>query len=92
MIISQEKMIVLHRMQKGTKFLLRGDKAMGYEVRHDIRSHKHREVNCRSLAPLIRDGLVEFVFYPTDITRYYEVRLTEEGLRLVSEEINYRCG
>lgn len=92
MIISQEKMIVLHRMQTGTRFLLRGDKAMGYEVRHDIKTRKLREVNCRSLAPLIRDGLVEFVFYPTDITRYYEVRLTEAGRRVVSNEINSRCG
>lgn len=85
MIISQEKSIALRRMLKGEKYLLRGDKAIGLEVRRDDKTCKLKQVNCRSLAPLLREGLVEFAFMPTDITRYYEVRLTEAGERLVKE-------
>ncbi|MFT4273906.1 MAG: hypothetical protein QM578_23125 [Pantoea sp.] len=85
MIISLEKSNALQRMLKGAKYLLRGDKAIGLEVRRDDKTRKLKEVNCRSLAPLLRDGLVEFAYLPTDITRYYEVRLTEAGERLVRE-------
>ena len=85
MVISLEKSNALRRMLKGAQYLLRGDKAIGLEVRRDNKTCKLKEVNCRSLAPLLRDGLVEFAYLPTDISRYYEVRLTEAGERLVRE-------
>jgi hypothetical protein len=82
-MISQEKLVTLNRMRNGTDYKLRGDKAVGVEVRHDNVRKKRKEVTCRSLAPLMREGLIDFVVIVSDMTRYYEVRLTEEGEKVI---------
>ncbi|ADU72701.1 hypothetical protein [Pantoea sp. At-9b] len=85
--ISQAKLITLRRMQSGTKHRLRGDKAIGLEMKCDfeIEVRKRRDITCRSLASLMRSGLIEFIASPTDMSRYYEVRLTEEGEKVVND-------
>lgn len=86
MVLSEVQLITLRRIQNGTKHQLRGDRAIGLEMRRDISACNRKDITCRSLAPLMRAGLIEFITHPTDKTRYYEVRLTETGRELIEEE------
>jgi len=58
-------------------YILRGDLGHGLEQIWELNKKKYK--NCRSLAPLMRMGLIEFVVCPTDMSRYYRVRLTHLG-------------
>lgn len=80
MPVSRAQLITLRRMRNGTRYMMRGDKAGGVEVRYVTGTMDRDDVNCRSLAPLMRSGLIRFRSKPTDMTRYYEVELTLQGV------------
>lgn len=77
--ISEGKYNTMRRMKNGAEYNLRGDKVVGVEVLKGPEYNKRKVVSCRSLPSLIREGLIDFERYPSDITRYYRVRLTDEG-------------
>lgn len=77
--MTEAQLLVLRRMADGTKYQLLGDKTRGREVRYAISYDERDDKNCRSLPPLIRAGYIEFESKPTDMTRYYPVRLTARG-------------
>ncbi|ADU72316.1 hypothetical protein Pat9b_5028 (plasmid) [Pantoea sp. At-9b] len=81
--MSEEKYNTMRRIKDGAEYNLRGDKAVGIEIRKGPRYDNRKVVNCRSLPPLIREGLIDFERYPSDMTRYYRVRLTDEGEKLL---------
>lgn len=85
--VSKDMLNTLYRLQNGMEYILRGDKGVGLEVRRDIKIRKRKEVNCRSLSPLMRDGLIDFVSLATDKTRYYRVRITEEGEKFLRDNL-----
>ena len=67
---------------------MRGDRTVGLEVNRDAKSKNNIQKNCRSLAPLMRRGFVEFESSASDMSRFYRVRITEWGeekLRRTSE-------
>lgn len=80
MPVSREQLFTLRRMRSGTRYMMRGDKAYGIEVRYDLQTRNRDDINCRSLAPLMRSGHIGFSQKPTDMTRYYEVQLTPQGV------------
>lgn len=83
MKVTDAQIYTLRRIYSGRKFELRGDRASGREVRRDVETRQRDDVNCRSLAPLLRAGLITTRKEPTDMTRYYEVVLTASGLEVV---------
>ncbi|MBM0748974.1 hypothetical protein JJB79_16405 [Pantoea eucrina] len=80
MPVSRAQLFTLRRMRNGTRYMMRGDKGYGIEVRYDVATGNRDDVSCRSLAPLMRSGLIRFKTKPTDMTRYYEVELTPQGV------------
>lgn len=82
MSVTDTQILTLRRMRSGTKYQLRGDRQSGREVRRDIATRQRCDVNCRSLAPLLRTGLIDFAVPPTDKTRYYDVKMTAAGLKI----------
>lgn len=86
MKITDAQIFTLRRMRNFAVFELRGDRASGRQVKRDIATRQRDDVNCRSLAPLMRAGLIAFCKEPTDMTRYYEVELTPEGMKLAKHE------
>jgi len=71
------------------KFLLRGDRSHGCQVRYDPVSKQRADRTALSLIPLERAGLIEFDTEPLDPNRYYSVKLTNKGIALLerSDEI-----
>lgn len=82
MAVTDTQILTLRRMRGGIKYQLRGDKQSGREVRQNMITRRRFDVNCRSLAPLMRAGLIDFVKEPTDKTRYYDVKMTAAGVKL----------
>jgi len=84
--MSEEKYNTMRRMKNGEEYNLRGDKVVGIEVRKGSSNNKRKVVNCRSLPPLLREGFIDFERYPSDMSRYYRVRLTDEGEKALKHE------
>lgn len=84
-MITDAQVLVLRRMCSGTEYQLRGDKSKGREVGRILASCNRCYRNCRSLAPLMRAGLIEFETQPNDLLRYYRVRLTARARMYVRE-------
>ena len=77
--ITQEMIDALYGLKVGITYVLRGDKSLGLVVYRDPTRKKSNEKNCRSLAPLMRRGFVEFSDAVTDMSRFYRVRITARG-------------
>lgn len=88
MPVTQAQIFTLRRMRSGTSYIVRGDGARGLEVRVTPGTCQRDDINCSSLMPLMRKGLIEFVGEPLVKTRYYDVRLTERGASLAGEPTN----
>lgn len=78
--ISKDMMATLLKINKGKLYKLRGDKSIGLELNLDLATRNKPGKNCRSLAPLMRRGFIEFADVASDVSRFYRVRITEEGI------------
>lgn len=79
MALTPAQKVTLLRLRSGTRYQMRGDKRYGIEVRFRIASRDRDDISCPSLAPLMRNGYIEFCRPPEHLTRYYEVILTARG-------------
>lgn len=91
MSITATQIMVLKRMAAGTLYQFRGDRQSAREVKRDIATGHRCDVNCRSIAPLMRAGFIEFARTAADKTRYYEVRVSPEGCKLLKELKRSTC-
>jgi len=78
--ISEDMKKALCGIKEGRVYTLRGDKLVGLEINRDCLHRSKLARNCRSLAPLMRRGFIEFSDVASDASRFYEVKITEEGL------------
>lgn len=78
--ISEDMKKALCGINEGRVYTLRGDKLVGLEFNRDcLRSYRLGKT-CRSLAPLMRRGFIEFSDVASDASRFYKVKITEMGL------------
>lgn len=80
-ILTNAQIMTLRRMNNGTKYQMTSDGKRGREVRIAVGSRFLRDdVGCKSLAPLMRKGMVEFKAASVcDNGSHYEARLTVAG-------------
>lgn len=79
--LTNAQIFTLRRLHNGQKFQMTSDSKYGREVRIAINSKFQRDdVSCKSLAPLMRSGLIQFrAASVCDNGSYYDVELTEAG-------------
>jgi len=70
-------------MREGSRFLLRGDKSHGCQIRYNLVTKKREDRTALSLIPLERAGLIEFEAEPLNPKRYYSVKMTEKGIKFL---------
>lgn len=80
-VLTNAQITTLRRMNNGTKYQIRSDGKDGRQVRLAVGSAFRRDdVDCKSLPPLMRKGLIKFkAASVVDNGCYYEVELTTEG-------------
>ncbi len=76
---SATSLAILRSMRDESKFLLRGDRSHGCNPVTKQREDR----SARSLIPLERAGLIEFVSEPLDPRRYYSVKMTRKGIEFL---------
>jgi len=82
---SSTSLAILRLMRDKHKFLLRGDRSHGCEIRYNLVTKHREDRSALSLIPLQRAGLIEFVSEPLDPKRYYIVRMTKKGIEFLEE-------
>jgi len=76
--LSDAQLTTLRRVRDGIRYEMTGDGKHGREVRYRIGSRE--DVQCKSLAPLLRAGLIEFKSASVCGNHsYYEVVCTVDG-------------
>lgn len=76
---------ILRAMNDGRKFLLRGDRSHGCQIRYNPTTKQREDRTALSLIPLERAGLIEFESEPLNPNRYYSVKITKKGLEHLAE-------
>lgn len=82
---SATSLSVLRSLRDGGKFLLRGDRSHGCQIRYNAITKQREDRSALSLIPLERAGLIEFVSDPIDPVRYYGVKITIMGYAFLNE-------
>lgn len=82
---SATSLAILRSMRDKHKFLLRGDRSHGCEIRYNLITKQREDRSALSLIPLERAGLIEFVSEPLDPKRYYIGRMTKKGIEFLEE-------
>ena len=82
---SATSLAILRSMRDKHKFLLRGDRSHGCEIRYNLVTKQREDRSALSLIPLERAGLIEFVSVPLDPKRYYIARMTKKGIEFLKE-------
>ena len=77
---SATSLAILRSMRDEHKFMLRGDRSHGCQIRYSPVTKQRQDRSALSLIPLERAGLIEFVSEPLDPKRYYSVKLTKKGI------------
>ena len=78
MKLTDAQIYTLRRMSTGTRYQLRGDEKYGHECRTSC--GQPDDISCPSLRPLLRAGLIQFVFKGERTpTLYHAVELTIAG-------------
>ncbi|EPF0317281.1 hypothetical protein ACSN7O_004687 [Enterobacter chuandaensis] len=67
---------LLRDIGAGGRYLLRGDRTHGFQVRYHKKSTERNDKTLRGLPFLVSSGWIEFACEPGDPFRYYRVRLT----------------
>ena len=80
-VLTNAQIMTLRRMKRGTKYQMTSSGKHGRQVRLAVGSNFVRsDVDCKSLAPLMRKGLIKFKAASVcDNGSYYEVGLTAAG-------------
>jgi len=82
---SATSLAILRSMRDGHRYLLRGDKCHGCQVRYSPATKQREDRSALSLIPLERAGLIEFESEPLNPKRYYSVKLTKKGRDYLDE-------
>ncbi|WP_128602817.1 hypothetical protein [Pantoea wallisii] len=82
---SATSLAILRSMRDGARFLLRGDKSHGCQVRYNPDTKLREDRTALSLIPLERGGLIEFEREPVNPKRYYSVKMTKKGMAFLYE-------
>jgi hypothetical protein len=85
MPFSATSLAILLAMRDGTKFLLRGDRSHGCQIKYNPVTKQRDDRTALSLIPLERAGLIAFESEPVTPGRYYSVKMTEMGLEWLNE-------
>ena len=80
---SATSLAILRSVRDKKKFLLRGDRSHGCEVRYNPATKQREDRTALSLIPLERAGLIKFESEPLNPNRYYSVRITKKGMELL---------
>lgn len=93
MRLTEAQVLTLRRMKTGTKYQLRGDGKKALELRpaiavqHGTWTNTVDHIYAPSVPVLYRLGLVDFIINRVqEATKYYNVRLTEEGMQAAMKE------
>ena len=89
---SAASLSILCSMRDKGKYLLRGDRSHGFQIRYNPSTKQREDRSALSLIPLERAGLIAFESEPLDPKRYYSVRMTEKGQDYLKESENRQCG
>lgn len=82
---SAASLTILRSMQEKAKYMLRGDKSHGFQIRYNSVTKKREDRTALSLIPLEREGLIKFESEPLDPLKYYNVVITVKGTKLLEE-------
>lgn len=79
-LLTNAQALTVMRMGSGTRYIMRGNMQLGMEEKIWAENGESYYVKCKSLAPLMRKGMIKF---SNDSERrgwsYYELELTPEG-------------
>jgi hypothetical protein len=80
-VLTNAQIMTLRRMKNGTKYQMTSNGKHGRQVRFAVGSKFVKDdVECKSLAPLMRKGFIKFKAASVcDNGSYYEVDLTQAG-------------
>lgn len=80
-VLTNAQIMTLRRMKNGTKYQMTSSGKHGRQVRFAAGSNfVQNDVECKSLAPLMRKGFIKFKAASVcDNGSYYEVGLTQSG-------------
>lgn len=82
---SATSLAILRSMRDGVKFLLRGDRTHGCQVRYHPISKLREDRTAQILLPLEKAGMIEFASEPLKARRYYAVKITNKGTKFLEE-------
>ncbi len=82
---SATSLAILRAMRDKSKFLLRGDRSHGCQVRYNPVTKQREDRTALSLIPLERAGLIAFESEPLNPKRYYGVKITHEGMAFLEQ-------
>ncbi|MRT24997.1 hypothetical protein GJV14_13705 [Enterobacteriaceae bacterium RIT697] len=89
MPFSATSLAILLAMRDGDKFLLRGDRSHGCQIKYNPVTKQRDDRTALSLIPLERAGLIAFESEPVTSGRYYSVKMTTKGMAWLDE--NTQC-
>ncbi|MGJ0191637.1 hypothetical protein ACR6A7_04745 [Pantoea sp. RRHST58] len=82
---SAKSLAILRAMRGGDKFLLRGDRSHGCQIRYHPVTKQREDRTALSLIPLEKAGFVNFDATSINPARYYSVTITEKGMQFLEE-------